>query len=83
MLAAIGVVGSVWLYVDVRWGDGGLVVGRPDAPWGPLTDVFPYFGDSPLPYIAAAVIAAAVAAAFFVPERIWRRLLSRDRAAAA
>jgi hypothetical protein len=82
VLALIGVAASVWLYVDVRWNGGGLVVGRPDAPFGPLVDALPYFGDSAVAYVVGAVIAAALAAWFFVDERTWRRLLRRDRATA-
>jgi hypothetical protein len=42
-LAALTVVGSAWLYVDVRWGEGSLVGARPDAPFGPLTELLPLF----------------------------------------
>src|SRR5918994_1372722 len=42
-LALLTAAGSVWLYADVRWGDGSLVTGRPDAPFGPLTELFPLF----------------------------------------
>jgi hypothetical protein len=42
-LAALTMAGSVWLYADVRWGDGSFVTARPDAPFGPLTDVLPLF----------------------------------------
>jgi hypothetical protein len=43
VLAALTVAGSVWLYADVRWGDGSFATDRPDAPFGPLTDVLPLF----------------------------------------
>jgi hypothetical protein len=42
-LAGLTLAASIWLYVDVRWGDGSLVADRPDAPFGPLTDLFPSF----------------------------------------
>ena len=42
-LAALTVAGSAWLYADLRWGDGSFVTNRPDAPFGPLTDVLPLF----------------------------------------
>jgi len=42
-LAALTVAGSAWLYADLRWGDGSFVADRPDAPFGPLTDVLPRF----------------------------------------
>ena len=42
-LAALTVAGSAWLYADVRWGDGSFVTARPDAPFGPLTDLLPLF----------------------------------------
>jgi hypothetical protein len=43
VLAVITVAGSAWLYADVRWGDGSFVTARPDAPFGPLTDLLPLF----------------------------------------
>ncbi len=42
-LALLGVAASVWIFVDVRFGDGALVSGLPDAPWGPLVGAFPRF----------------------------------------
>jgi hypothetical protein len=62
LLALIGVAGSVWLWVDTRSG-GGLLTNRPDAPWGPLTDVFPQFNGGAWPY----VLLAAVLLALLVP----------------
>jgi hypothetical protein len=56
-------VGSVWLYADVRWGGGSFVTELPDAPFGPLTGVFPYFGpDEGWAYWLAGAIGLAVAA---------------------
>jgi len=43
-LAALTLVASAWLYVDVRWAGGSFVTERPDAPFGPLERVFPLFG---------------------------------------
>ena len=43
VLVALTLVASAWLYADVRWGDGSLAADRPDAPFGPLTDVLPLF----------------------------------------
>jgi hypothetical protein len=60
-LALLTVGGSAWLYFDVRAG-GSFVTDRPDAPFGPLTDLFPLFGDSAWPYALAAGIGAALAA---------------------
>jgi murein peptide amidase A len=82
VLGAIGVVASVWLYVDVRSGDGFLATGRPNAPWGPLEVVWPPFGDRVWPDVLAAFVFAAVAAAFFVDARVWRRLAGRARVGA-
>ena len=82
VLGLVGVAASIWLYVDVRWNGGGFAAGRPDAPFGPLVHAFPYFDESTLPYAVAIVIAAALAAWFLVDERVWRRLLRRERAAA-
>ena len=82
VLGSIGLIASVWLYVDVRWGDGGLIVGRPNAPWGPLEVAWPSFqGQDVVPYVVAAVAAVVVAIVFFVDARVWQRLLRRERAA--
>jgi hypothetical protein len=61
-LAVLTVAGSAWLYADVRWGDGSFVAGRPDAPFGPLTDLLPLFepgGGWPF-WLAGAIGAALV-----------------------
>src|SRR3954465_5284847 len=63
VLVAITLAASVWLYLDVRVGDGGLVAGRPDAPFGPLTDAFPLFTKGAVwPYALSGALAAALAA---------------------
>ena len=62
-LAALTLLGSAWLYADVRLGSGSFVTGRPDAPFGPLVDAFPLFEpDGGWPYWLAAAIALALAA---------------------
>jgi hypothetical protein len=63
VLALLGVAGSVWLYLAVRIGDSGLAASRPDAPWGPLVQVFPRFDGSAY---GVAILAALVAAALAV-----------------
>lgn len=70
LLSLITLAGSVWLYVDVRTGAGGLVGPLPDAPWGPLVRAFPSFGGGAYPYVLAAVIGVA-ALALGIWE--WRR----------
>jgi len=61
-LLALGtVVASVWLYLDVRWGGGGLASDRPDAPFGPLVEAFPFFDGSAWPSAVAAAIGAGLA----------------------
>ena len=63
VLALIGVAASVWVYVAVRLGDSGWIVGLPRAPWGPLTSAFPRFAiGSVYPFVLAAVLGAALAA---------------------
>jgi hypothetical protein len=63
VLAALTLAASLWLYADVRWGDGSFVTELPDAPFGPLTGVFPYFGpDEGWAYWLAGAIGLAVAA---------------------
>jgi hypothetical protein len=61
-LAALTLAASVWLYVDVRWGEGSLVASRPDAPFGPLTDVFPDFAQDGWPFWLAGAIGAVLGA---------------------
>ena len=60
VLAALTLAASVWLYVDVRWAGGSLVTDRPDAPFGPLTDAFPFFDGSIWPNAFAGAIAAGL-----------------------
>ena len=80
VLALIGFVASVWLYVDVRFGSGGLVQGRPDAPFGPLKDVFPLFEEgSTAAFVVAAALAALVVAWFATELRVWRRAVDYVR----
>jgi hypothetical protein len=71
-LAAVTVAASAWLYADLRWGDGSFVTARPDAPFGPLTDLFPSFEESGgWGYWLAGALGVAVAAAAFqsLPSR--------------
>jgi hypothetical protein len=63
VLGLIGVAASVWLYLDVRVGAGGLASNVPDAPWGPLERAFPLFErGSTYPFVLAGALAAAAAA---------------------
>ena len=72
-LAAITVACSAWLYADVRWGDGSLVADRPDAPFGPLTDLLPLFGpDGGWAHWLAGAIGVAVAVLVFREARAAR-----------
>jgi hypothetical protein len=62
-LALLTVAASAWLYADVRWGDGSLVADRPDAPFGPLTDLLPLFTpDGGWPFWLAGGLGIAAAA---------------------
>jgi hypothetical protein len=64
-LALLGVAASAWVYADVRWGDGSLAGDRPDAPFGPLTDLLPLFttkGGWPFWLAGAIGVAAALLA---------------------
>ena len=80
-LAALTVAGSAWLYADVRWGGGSLVTGRPDAPFGPLTDVWPLFDpDGGWPFWLAGAIGVAVVALVLREARAARH--SRQTAGA-
>ena len=79
-LAALTLAASVWLYLDVWLGGGGLVTPRPDAPFGPLTPAFPLFGDSAYPYLLAGVLVAALAALAAFEARHWRQVAGATRA---
>jgi hypothetical protein len=83
VLTVLTAVASVWLYVDVRFGSGGLAAGRPEAPWGPLVKAFPRFDGSAYP--AAVAIAVGVLALLLLwrDAREWRRLASLSWPAAA
>jgi hypothetical protein len=60
-LAVLTVAGSAWLYADVRWAGGSLVTARPDAPFGPLTELLPLFEPGGgWPFWLAGVIGAAL-----------------------
>jgi hypothetical protein len=73
-LALLSVAGSVWLWVDARSG-GGLLSGRPDAPWGPLVQVFPHFHGGVWPYLLLAAALLALAAPVVRQEIEIRRRL--------
>ncbi len=76
-LAGLTLVASVWLYVDMRWGGGAWIDDRPEAPFGPLTDVLPLFEEgSTGPFVVAGLLGAALLAALayaFTGPR-WRAL---------
>src|SRR5215217_932230 len=80
-LAALTLAASAWLYVDVSSGAGSLVTDRPDAPFGPLTELFPLFEpDGGWPYWLAGAI--GVAAALLVAREALhsRRMAGATRA---
>ena len=79
-LAALTLAGSVWLYVDVRTG-GELVTDRPDAPFGPLVEVFPLFEpDGGWAYWLAGGIAAAISLLVLLEARHSRQMAGATRA---
>ena len=60
VLAALTLVASVWVYADLRLGDGSWVTALPDAPFGPLTGALPLFEyGATLPFVLAGAIGAA------------------------
>jgi hypothetical protein len=81
LLGLVGVGASAWLYADLRLSGGAsLLVQRPDAPWGPLKQVFPLFTrGATYPYVLAAVLVLALAAALLYGERRRIRLAARLR----
>jgi hypothetical protein len=80
VLTALTVAASAWLYVDVLVGDGGLVAPRPDAPFGPLTGLFPFFADSAWPYVLSGAIGGALLALAAFESRHWRQSAGATRA---
>src|SRR5918999_3855255 len=79
-LAVLTLAGSVWLYVDVRAG-GELVTDRPDAPFGPLVELFPLFEpDGGWAYWLAAGIGAAIALLVVREARHSRQMAGATRA---
>ncbi len=72
-LAVVSLAASAWLYVDVALGGGGLVTPRPDAPFGPLTGLLPFFGDSAWPYVLSAAIGCGLAGLAAFEARHWRQ----------
>lgn len=79
-LTLLSTAASAWLYLDVRLGDGGLVGPRPDAPFGPLTELLPLFGEGTWPYVLAAGIAAGLLAFALLELRHWRQTAGATRA---
>ena len=76
-LSALTLVASVWLYADLRWGDGTWVDRRPDAPWGPLEGAWPLFTEgSTVPFVVAGVLGALLIAALALAVRgpAWRAI---------
>jgi hypothetical protein len=62
-LCVLTVGESAWLYLDVRVGQGGLAAGRPDAPFGPLTELLPRFEHgSAWPFVLAGMVGCACGA---------------------
>ncbi len=81
VLGALTVAASAWLYVDARLGDGELVTDRPDAPFGPLTRLFPVFNDgSDWPFALAGAIAGVALLLVIREIRHSRQIAGATRA---
>lgn len=73
-LAVLTAGSSAWLYLAVRLGSDGLVAPRPDAPFGPLTDLLPTFTRGTVwPFALAAAIGVAFVALAALEVSRWRR----------
>jgi hypothetical protein len=80
-LGLVGVVASGWLYAEARWGGAGLAAGRPDAPWGPLEDVFPLFEEGNTgAFVVAGLLAVGLAALCLLAWRHSRQSSGATRA---
>ncbi|HWH43241.1 MAG TPA: hypothetical protein VNT32_00780 [Thermoleophilaceae bacterium] len=75
LLALVGVASSVWLWLDVRLREGGLVGPLPDAPLGPLVDLLPLYDGSAGPLALAAAIGVVLAGLVALEARRARMLL--------
>ena len=74
-LAVLTATASAWLYLDVRLGDGGLAAGRPDAPFGPLTEALPLFDEGAAwPYALAGIVGIALLALGAREFHRWREI---------
>ncbi len=82
VLALIGIAASIWLYLAVRLGHWGLATDRPDAPWGPLTHVFPRFDGSAYPNTVAIIAGLLLAGLVWWDVRRSRQVLALGRPAA-
>ena len=82
VLALIGIAASIWLYLAVRLGHWGLATDRPDAPWGPLTHVFPRFDGSTYPNTVAIIAGLLLAGLAWWDVRRWKQVVSLGRPAA-
>jgi hypothetical protein len=76
VLGLLTLAASVWLFVDVRFGSGGLVAGRPDAPFGPLVKALPRFDGSAYPTVVAIGAGVVILAMLWRDTRQFRRLTS-------
>jgi hypothetical protein len=75
VLAALTLVGSVWLYIAIRVGDTGWDAPTSSAPWGPLERLLPPYSTSAAwPDAVSWVVAAALAA---LVAREWLRRRER------
>jgi hypothetical protein len=81
VLGGLTLVASVWLYADVSTGAGSLVTDRPDAPFGPLVELFPlYEPGGGWPFWLAGAIGLALAALVLRETRHWRQMAGVTRA---
>ena len=80
-LSALTLVGSVWLYADVGFFGGSFVTDRPDAPFGPLTSLWPVFQTRDnWPFTVAGVIAGLVFLLCWCEYRHSRQMAGATRA---
>jgi hypothetical protein len=80
-LAALTLAASAWLYLDVSSGSGSLVTDRPDAPFGPLTELLPlYAPGGGWPYWLAAGIGVALVLLIAREARHSRTMAGATRA---
>jgi hypothetical protein len=81
VLAGLTLLSGAWVYADARLFGGSLVTGRPDAPFGPLTELLPAFNSGETwPFALAGAVAGVLVLLALREARHWRQTAGATRA---